>query len=84
MSGDNTVMSFCRHENNAKNNFIQIDVDDKRLFCDVSVGKWLPTATANHLKKLSKTIAEKPVVLQARTEGSPNSSVKKSRNGRNK
>ena len=92
VSGDNTVMSFCRHENNAKNNFVIIDVDEKRLFCDVSVGKWLPSAAASHLTKLSKTIAEKTsgtvpslhASVKADLEASPGSSIKKTRNSRTK
>jgi hypothetical protein len=63
ISGDATVMAFCRHEN--KNNFVIIDVDERRIFCDPSVTKWLPNAVSGHLSRLSKTLAEKPAPVTA-------------------
>lgn len=84
VSGDATVMAFVRHENNGRNNFVLVDVEDKKLFCDPSVGKWLGPAVSSHLTKLSKTIAEKqPPAAQSasihKPESSPVSSAKKSR-----
>lgn len=87
VSGDNTVMAFCRYENNSvRNNFILLDIDERNVFCDPSVASWLPDATVGHLTKLSKTIAEKkpiPTVASGQSAApasSPaNSSQKKSR-----
>ncbi len=88
VGGDNTVMAFCRYENNsARNNFILLDVDERKIFCDPSVASWLPEATMGHLTKLSKTIAEKKpaaTVVAAGQTAAPtsspgNSSKKKSR-----
>ena len=82
VSGDATVMAFTRHENNAaRNNFVLVDLEDKKLFCDPSVSKWLPGAISSHLNKLSKTIAEKPTTVSTATvvESSPVSSSKKSK-----
>ena len=77
VSGDATVMAFCRHEN--KNNFVILDVDDKRLFCDSSVTKWLPNAVAGHLSRLSKTLTEKTAPVTAPPTGSGTSTAKKPR-----
>jgi hypothetical protein len=60
VSGDQTVMAFCRHEQKPQNQFILVDVNDKQMFCEANVTQWLPSAVSNHLSKLSKTIAEKP------------------------
>ncbi len=86
VSGDATVMAFTRHENSGRNNFILIDVEDKKVFCDPSVGKWLPGAVSSHLTKLSKTVADKQTAGPGSTglntnpapESSPISSTKKS------
>lgn len=89
VSGDATVIAFARHEHNSRNNFIMFDVEEKKLLCDKSVAKWLPGAVANHLGKLSKTIAEKPSSVvpppSTRLDSSPLSSSKKSKySGRQK
>jgi hypothetical protein len=78
VSGDATVMAFTRHESHGRNNFILIDVEDKKVFCDPSVGKWLPGAVNSHLTKLSKTIADKQTGATP-PESSPLSSSKKSK-----
>jgi hypothetical protein len=84
VSGDATVMAFCRHEN--KNNFVVLDIDEKRLFCDSSVTKWLPNAVAGHLTRLSKTLTERaaPVMASSTKEpaGSGTSTAKKPRSNR--
>lgn len=80
VSGDATVMAFCRHEN--KHNFIILDVDDKRIFCDSSVTKWLPNAVGGHLTRLSKTLTEKAPITASSTKepaGSATSTAKKPR-----
>ena len=84
VSGDATVMAFCRHEN--KNNFVLLDVDERKLFCDNSVSKWLPSAVAAHLARMSKSLAEKaPVTASVKEqEGSAVSTVKKSRSTRHR
>lgn len=51
VSGDSTVVAFCRHENSAKTNFIFLDVNDKQIFCEPSVTQWLPKAVNSHLTK---------------------------------
>jgi hypothetical protein len=87
VSGDATVMAFTRHENNGRNNYILIDVEEKKVFCDPSVIKWLPGAVSSHLTRLSKTIADKQVGGSGTTseglgpnpESSPISSTKKSK-----
>jgi hypothetical protein len=83
VSGDHTVMAFCRFENTkSRTNFIQLDVDEKKVFCEPSVASWLPGATATHLTNLSRTIAEKkptPVTSDRTPAASPGSSTKKSR-----
>lgn len=56
VTGDNTVMAFVRH---SRESAILLDVDDKRVVCDSSVTRWLPSAAAQHLTKLSQTVAEK-------------------------
>lgn len=76
VSGDQTVMAFCRHEQKPQNQFILVDVNDKQLFCEATVSQWLPSAVSNHLGKLSKTIVDKPSLAptleKAKTvEGSP-------------
>jgi hypothetical protein len=82
VSGDATVMAFCRHEN--KNNFVILDVDERKLFCDNSVSKWLPSAVASHLAKMSKSLVEKaPVTSSVKDDGSAAAStVKKPRSSR--
>lgn len=78
VSGDATVMAFCRHEN--KNNFVILDVDERKLFCDQSISKWLPNAVSGHLSRLSKTLADKAPVTSAKdADASAISSVKKPR-----
>ena len=80
VSGDATVMAFCRHEN--KNNFVLFDVDERKLFCDASVARWLPNAVSGHLARLNKTIAEKQPEKPQTTlaqEASPTSTNKKPR-----
>ena len=81
MSGDATVMAFCRHEN--KSNFVLLDVDERKLFCDPSVSRWLPNAVSGHLARLNKTIPDKPTAAPAQ-EGSPTSTNKKPRSLRKK
>jgi hypothetical protein len=51
VSGDSTVVAFCRHENSAKTNFIFLDVNDRQIFCEPSVTQWLPKAVNSHLYK---------------------------------
>lgn len=82
VSGDATVMAFCRHEN--KNNFVILDVDEKKLFCDNSVTKWLPSAVAGHLARMSKSLTEKaPVTASVKDNDSgAASTVKKTRSTR--
>lgn len=85
VSGDNTVMAFCRHENRGKKNFILIDVDDKRLVCDSSVSRWLPSAAAQHLTKLSSQTAERLEKLSSLSvEGLPAPSPPSSKKTRKK
>ncbi len=80
VSGDATVMAFCRHEN--KSNFVLLDVEEKKLFCDSSVTRWLPNAVAGHLGRLNKTIPDKPAAVVQET--SPTSTHKKPRSIRKK
>lgn len=61
VTGDNTVMAFVRHSS-GRDNYILLDVDDKRIVCDSSVSRWLPSAAAQHLSKLSQTVADKTAV----------------------
>lgn len=66
VTGDSTVMAFCRYENSAKSNFIFLDVDDKRLFCEDSVTRWLPSAVYSHLTSKQQTTSTAPQVVQAK------------------
>ena len=78
VSGDHTVMAFCRHENSGPNKFVILDVDDRKLVCEPSAAKWLPGAAASHLTRLSKTIADKAVPsVQMNKEASPVNSSKR-------
>jgi hypothetical protein len=82
LSGDATVLAFCRHEN--KNNFVLLDVDERRLFCDTSVTSWLPSAVSGHLGRLSKSLTEKAPTMASFSEvdAAVSSTVKKSRSGK--
>lgn len=79
VSGDNTVMAYCRHEHKPGNPFILLEVDDKKLFCDSRVAKWLPAAASNHLAKLmTKASVEKPQGIP-QLESSPQSNSKRTK-----
>jgi len=61
VSGDSTVMAFCRHQNGSRgDNFVLIDVNDKELLCDESVTRWLPQAVNAHLNPPASGAAGNP------------------------